>query len=59
MLSIHKKGITSDEDKRVLALVKEAITVGIEHFKEKGIREANVEIELVHHVKTELKKGAH
>lgn len=53
---MEKRHVLNEEDKQIMWLMKEAISTGVRHLKEMGLREANIEIELTHHVKEELKK---
>lgn len=45
------------EDEKLLEAMKVMLSLGITNLKESGFRGVNIEIELVEHIKKELKKG--
>ena len=47
--------ILNEDDKAILEDVKSKISMAIALLKENGVRDANIEIELLWHVKKELK----
>jgi hypothetical protein len=48
--------ILDEEDKRILEDIKERISIGVNVLQQRGVRPANIEIELMWHIK-ELLKG--
>ena len=44
-----------ESDERILNLMKDFLTKGIEELQERGVRPANIEIELEWHIKKLLK----
>lgn len=56
---MDKRHILNSEDKVVLDFAKQVLTVSIASLKERNVRDANIEIELVQHIREELRKGGH
>ncbi|MER2007152.1 MAG: hypothetical protein ABS939_06830 [Psychrobacillus sp.] len=51
----NERHILDESDERILNLMKVFITKGVTELQERGVRPANIEIELVWHIKKLLK----
>ena len=51
-----KRHLLDEVDGFILTLMKNALTIGIQELQKRNVRTANIEIELMHHIKTALKE---
>lgn len=56
MAEISKRFVLNEEDVVTLDIMKSYLTTGITFLKASGLRSANIEIELMRHIKKELNK---
>ena len=54
-MSIGRTELNKVEEK-MMNRMKKSLTYGIEKLKKRGIRDANIEIQLLWHIRKELKK---
>lgn len=56
---MDKRHILTKQDSMTLNRAKQILSICIEDLKQDNVRHANIEIELVTHIRNELKKGGH
>jgi len=55
-MSVDGRHILNEEERVIISLAKENLTTAIYELKNRGIRKANIELELVIHIKNLLKE---
>ena len=56
MSGLNKRHILDEADRITMDYMKSAVGVGVRLLCKNGVRAANIEIELMQHIKKELKK---
>ena len=50
-----KRAVLNETERKIMDRIKQLISIGIEDLREE-VRHANIEIELIHHIRNELSK---